>query len=45
MSSAFASYYDEFDTPHDPLDLFFAPHGSVCAHQDQLLVVEELMGM
>ena len=43
MSSACASYYDEFDTPHDPFVLCFSPQGSVCAHQDQLLEVEELV--
>ena len=37
-----ASHADHFDTPHDPLHHYFAPHDSVLAHQDQLLELGEL---
>ena len=38
-----APHADQFDTLHDLLHHYFAPHGVVRAHHDQLLEVKELV--
>ena len=36
-------FADQFDTAHDLLHHYFAPHGVVRASQDQLLEIGELV--
>ena len=43
IASTLLFHADRFDVLPELLQHYFEPHGSACAHQDQLLEVEELV--